>query len=109
MVQKVVEQSATVAMTLLSGCTSPTVIETRGPVRTSSAISEPLEAPKDGKILVLVSGNAKELGPVWVREDASLATIEDLFAVRPEWASHSVIIVRRDAKGERRLRCRMTK
>ena len=97
----------TIAVALLSGCASPTIIETREP--TTSMTPEPAESPKDGKILVMVSGNAKERGWIWVREDASLATIEDLFAVRPEWASRSITIVRRDGDGQKWIRCRIAK
>jgi len=91
------------AVLLLGGCASPP------PVPANYTTFEPLEPPKDGKILILVSGNARERGRLWVPEDASLATIEDLFAVRPEWASRSVFIVRREAESGRRFRFRMDK
>ena len=80
------------AVLLLGGCASPP------PVPANYTAFDRLEPPKDGKILILVSGNARERGRLWVPEDASLATIEDLFAVRPEWASRSVFIVRREAE-----------
>src|SRR5215467_10773199 len=74
-------------VTLLSGC-FPSVIEKREPIQAASTSSEALELPQNGKILVAVYGNAREHGLKWVQEDASLAIIEDMFAVRPaEWAS----------------------
>jgi hypothetical protein len=81
------------AVVFLGGCASPQ----------APAVVITLEPPKDGMILVGVSGNAKDRGQFWVREDASLATIEDLFAVRPDWASRHVLIVRREPAGQRQL------
>jgi hypothetical protein len=88
------------AALLLSGCASP-------PAPASHATFDPIEPPKDGKILILVSGNATERGRLWVQGNASLATIEDLFAVRPEFASRRVFIVRRELDGARGLQFRM--
>jgi hypothetical protein len=92
-----------VAMALLNGCTSPTGVESPGSIPTNSLISEPLEAPKDGKILVLISGNARASGRLWVREDATFATIENLFSAR-EYPSRHVEIVRFNAEGTKSLR-----
>lgn len=99
-------------MALLSGCKSPSaveslVVESRVPsLPHAPTISE---GPRDGKILVVISGNAKEQGKFWVCQDASLETIEIRFALQPEFASHRVGIFRRDAEGWLRMRCRIDK
>jgi hypothetical protein len=98
-----------VSLALMSGCRSPSITESRIRIPSVSVTPEPLEAPKDGKILITISGNATEHGQVWVRADANLATIEDLFSCRPEWASHNIRIWRRDSASEKGLRCRVNK
>lgn len=97
-----------VALALLNGCRTPPVIESSSAIPTGANKWKPLEAPKDGKILVLISGNAKEQGRVWVQEGVSLATIEDLFACRPEWASRSLVIERCGAESVKTIRCRLS-
>ena len=89
---------------LLSGCASQRI-------STESIARKPLnlEPPKDGKIIVLVSGNATQQGKVWVQEGASLATLEDLVGVRPEWASRSVVIYRSTPTEVERIRVRIAK
>jgi hypothetical protein len=62
-----------------------------------------LEPPKDGKILVFISGNASHKGELWVAEGATLATLQDLVGLRPEWASHSVTIIRNKPESSERM------
>src|SRR5687768_2160114 len=57
------------------------------------------EPPKDGKILVYIIGNARHHGPLWVPENATLATIEGLVACSPDFASHNIRITRPGAEG----------
>lgn len=92
------------SLVLLTGCASPTII--RGPIAVKPLILEPA---KDGKILILVSGNATVKGQLWVQEDASLATLENLVGVRPEWASRSIEIIRQTQTGTERIKVRLSK
>jgi hypothetical protein len=57
-----------------------------------------LEPPRDGKILVSVGGNVTANGGLWLPEDASLASLEDLVGVRPEWESRRLRITRTGTK-----------
>lgn len=98
--------SVAFAVLLLSGCASPPISVVSNTPPTMAAPSEP---PRDGKILVFVSGNARDSGQFWVREDASLATIEDMFAAPPHFASRSIMIVRRGDNCDIRLECRLNK
>lgn len=84
---------------MLCGCVSPKV--TNQPVSLTRAKLEP---PREGKILVFISGNASHKGELWIAEGATLATLQDLVGLRPGWASRWVTIFRQKAEGGERLR-----
>jgi hypothetical protein len=67
------------------------------------------EPPKGGKILVYIGGNARHHGPLWVYENASLATIEDLVALPPNLASRHVEITRIGVDGKWTLSVRINR
>jgi hypothetical protein len=67
---------------ILTGCVSPqSYFSTPGP-------------PQNEKILVFVGGNATCKGWISLPEESSLATIEDMVTLRPEWASRRAKITR---------------
>jgi len=107
---RVILSISIVSLLLLSGCASlqpPVSGWSQESKRRSDILT--LEPPRDGKILVLIGGNATHRGELWIPEPANLATVEDMVGVRPEWASRSVDIKRIGPDGRKTLRIRINK
>ena len=92
------------AAVLLSGCASPHM--TISPVQAPPALAE---EPRNGEILVYVGGNATRKGSLWIPQETSLASLEDLVAGPPEFASRHVRITRAGPIGGQRLDFRVNK
>src|SRR4051794_10928900 len=93
-----------VATALMTGCASPHLAV--APAQAPPALTE---APRKGKILVYIGGNAIQTGPLWIPQETSLASLQDLVAGPPAFASRHVRITRADISGVQQLDFRTNK
>jgi hypothetical protein len=68
-----------------------------------------LEPPRDGKIAVVIIGNATQRGELWVPESANIGMVETMVGCRPEWASRQISVTRVGPEGHWTLRLRINK